>query len=92
VGPVVSTIQNSDNDGAVVSTGQNSDNVVYGVPFGRNFGCCPGCGSRSIVPIIYGYPTVETVRQAQRDELHLGGCYVTGDDPQLRCRDCGMKW
>ncbi len=76
----------------MVSAEQNNDNVVRGVPFGRNFGRCPGCGSRSIVPIIYGYPTVETVLQAHRDELHLGGCYVTGDDPQFRCRGCGTNW
>lgn len=76
----------------MVSETCNDSNVVWGVPFGRYFGRCPACKSLKVVPIIYGYPTVETVHQAYRGKLHHGGCYVTGHDPQYRCRHCGAQW
>ncbi len=49
---------------------------------------CPTCGGK-LVPILYGLPSREGFEAAERGELALGGCTVTGDDPQLRCAGCG---
>jgi len=70
----------------------NDDNIVRDAPFGRNHGKCPKCGSRSVAPILYGYPTEESINKAHRGELHLGGCIVSGDDPKWSCKECGEKW
>ncbi len=70
----------------------DDNNVVHGTPFGRNHGKCPQCGSRSVVPILYGYPTEDSINKAHRGELHMGGCMVTGDDPELSCNECGEQW
>jgi len=71
---------------------KDDDNIVRDLPFGHHHGKCPKCGSRNVVPILYGYPTAESIHKAHRGELYLGGCIVTGDDPQLYCRECGKQW
>jgi len=38
---------------------------------------CPVCNSH-VVRIVYGYPTDETFQEADRGEVRLGGCVVTG--------------
>jgi len=68
---------------------KDGDNIVRDTPFGHHHGKCPKCGSRNVVPILYGYPTAESIHKAHRGELHLGGCMVTGDDPKLCCGECG---
>ena len=52
---------------------------------------CPACGGR-LVPIVYGLPSPEGFQAAERGEVALGGCTVTGDDPQLRCLTCGEEY
>jgi hypothetical protein len=52
---------------------------------------CPVCGGR-LVPILYGLPTPEAGAAADRGEIELGGCLVTGDDPQLACRGCHERF
>src|SRR5262245_25742174 len=49
---------------------------------------CPACGGR-LVPILYGLPSPEGFDAAERGEVALGGCTVTGNNPQLRCASCG---
>lgn len=49
---------------------------------------CPSCHSHRIVPIIYGYPTAQTVERAQRGEVVLGGCVVTERSARWMCLDC----
>lgn len=49
---------------------------------------CPACGSRiHMREILWGMPGPDV------DESHysLGGCLVTGDDPELRCLKCGWQ-
>ena len=41
------------------------------------------------MPIVLGYPAPELFAAADRGEVALGGCVVTGDDPAHRCPDCG---
>ena len=50
---------------------------------------CPQCGSTDVVPILYGYPAPEAREEADRGEIALGGCVITGDDPQRHCNACG---
>jgi hypothetical protein len=42
------------------------------------------------VPIIYGYPMPEGFAAAERGEVVIGGCIVTGDDtdPEWACPVC----
>jgi hypothetical protein len=53
---------------------------------------CPACGSEAAVRIVYGYPSTEGREAAERGEIALGGCCVTGHDPQWRCPECGHEW
>ncbi len=50
---------------------------------------CPHCGGKAI-PIVYGMPGLELFERAQRDEVRLGGCVITGDgrDPTRYCLAC----
>ena len=51
---------------------------------------CPKCGGTHLAPIHYGYPAFndETKRRVEKKELFLGGCRITGCDPQFHCFDC----
>ncbi len=50
---------------------------------------CRSCGvTGKPLPIVYGYPTPETFEAAQRGEVVLGGCVLTGDDPEWTCAAC----
>ena len=53
---------------------------------------CPECGSGDVVPIEYGLPGPEMMQAAGRGEVHLGGCVVAPDSPDLRCGACGHEW
>lgn len=53
---------------------------------------CPSCNSNNVVPIVYGMPASELMEQAERGEVKLGGCVVTGEDPGLYCQDCGREF
>lgn len=50
---------------------------------------CPSCGRRDQVrPIVRGYPSPALEREAERDEVVLGGCMVGDIDPRHQCRRC----
>ena len=53
---------------------------------------CPDCMSRDIVPIVYGLPGIQLHHAALRGEVLLGGCVISGDDPQWICRVCGRRF
>ena len=53
---------------------------------------CPRCESLHVVPIVYGFPDRELLEKAKREEAVLGGCFVTSEQPQWRCRNCGNEW
>lgn len=55
-------------------------------------GECPKCKSENNVKIIYGYPTAQTMKEAEKGSIHLGGCEVTGNDPTRFCKDCGKEF
>ncbi len=50
---------------------------------------CAKCGSADVVPIIWGYPNSHDVEAAEQGKIALGGCVVSGSDPQRHCRACG---
>lgn len=50
---------------------------------------CSNCGAPlTRVRILYGYPTLEAEKRAQRGEVVLGGCLVGEDDPKWACAAC----
>jgi hypothetical protein len=52
---------------------------------------CPYCGSRAVIPIVYGLPSPKLEKAAARGEVAFGGRLVP--QPQRwECRDCGMRW
>ena len=52
---------------------------------------CPKCGSNRMVDILYGYPAPETLHEAEKGEIALGGCCITGDDPKWKCMECEIN-
>lgn len=53
---------------------------------------CPRCGSEDIVPIVYGYPGPELVKESEAGKVRLGGCIVSEDNPTHACKRCGHRW
>ena len=52
---------------------------------------CPQCDSiERVKPIVYGYPSPELKKAAQRNEVSLGGCTV--GEYNCRCGECGHRW
>ncbi len=49
---------------------------------------CPKCGSKRVVPILYGYPFGEMQEAADKGEAVLGGCLMSGNDPLKFCLNC----
>ena len=52
---------------------------------------CPKCGGKA-VPICYGYPPVELMKEAEKGNVVLGGCIVGGNDPKWSCKKCRHEW
>jgi hypothetical protein len=42
-----------------------------------------------MLPIVYGYPGIETREAEQRGEIVLGGCTVDYGMPAFSCKRCG---
>ena len=52
---------------------------------------CPICGHKP-VPILYGQPFKEHIEASERGELILGGCFITGKDPEWGCPHCRQSF
>ena len=52
---------------------------------------CPYCGGK-LLPIVYGMPGEELQQKAENGEVILGGCCLTGADPQKQCSECGFQF
>ena len=52
---------------------------------------CHECGSEKIARILYGLPvyTEDISKKVENNEIVLGGCCITKDDPSWQCTDCG---
>ncbi len=55
---------------------------------------CPNCESTNTCQIIYGMPdyTDKLEGELEAGRLHLGGCSVTGLDPNRHCNDCEIDF
>lgn len=53
---------------------------------------CPFCGSRIIIPIVYGLPGPDLEEKSKKGRVILGGCIVWEGQPQSHCNDCGYEW
>ena len=55
---------------------------------------CPKCGSDSVAAILWGMPAYSEQLESDLEEgrVVLGGCCVTGDDPEWHCNACGREW
>ena len=54
---------------------------------------CPACGSNRVADILYGLPDFSDELCAELDagRTVLGGCCLTGDDPEWQCVECEAK-
>ncbi len=53
---------------------------------------CPKCGSKKVIHIVYGFPSPEAQKKAEQGKIKLGGCVVTGDNPDWFCCECEEKF
>ena len=53
---------------------------------------CPKCKSNHVSQILYGMPTHEAFRMAERGKLILGGCEIVPGQPDYGCLDCNFRW
>lgn len=54
--------------------------------------CCPKCGSKNIIPILYGYPSYEAMKLEKEGKIKLGGCIVDFFLNDKYCSNCGYEW
>jgi len=53
---------------------------------------CPRCGSRNIVPIVYGEETAELHKKAKQGEVIFGGAVTYEGMPNYKCRGCNTTF
>ena len=53
---------------------------------------CPDCQQPNVAPILYGLPGEDMIDAAERGDIVLGGCIITGRDPGWLCRVCGRRF
>lgn len=53
---------------------------------------CPVCGA-GVARILWGMPDFNERlrRELEEGKVVLGGCVLSGDDPQWECRSCGQR-
>jgi ribosomal protein L37AE/L43A len=54
---------------------------------------CPQCKTdKNVIPIIYGMANWELGEQAKKNQVKLGGCCVSDDDPVWYCKACEIEF
>lgn len=55
---------------------------------------CPQCGSSNVAKILWGMPAFSEELERELDEgrIVLGGCCISGADPDWHCNDCGCEF
>jgi hypothetical protein len=54
---------------------------------------CPTCGSDRVAPIVFGFPDMDLVQEAEAGLVVLGGCDIPPRDvPRLACLACEAQW
>lgn len=52
---------------------------------------CPQClSNKNVVPLVYGYPSEEMSKAAQKGEVELGGCVI--GKATKHCKKCDKSW
>ena len=58
----------------------------------RKGSTCPTCKKAKLVPIVYGLPTSDVAEREGARQIVLGGCCVTGNEPELECLGCEARF
>jgi hypothetical protein len=53
---------------------------------------CPSCKSLEIIPIVYGLPDQETLKQYNDGEIFLGGPDDADAVERWHCTKCELNW
>lgn len=53
---------------------------------------CENCGKISVVEILYGMPTEESLQLLKKGKLVLGGCCITEENPHWACINCKTEY
>ncbi|MCQ2540291.1 MAG: metallophosphoesterase [Acetatifactor sp.] len=67
--------------------------IMEGAEVGRSI--CPKCGSKQVIPLLYGRPAAHILEEAEKGNIKLGGCMieeVEGGVPNRYCKECEHKW
>ena len=54
---------------------------------------CPLCKKKNnVIPIAYGYPSPKLIESASKKKVYLGGCVISGCDPNWYCKKDKTKF
>lgn len=53
---------------------------------------CPKCGSKRVIPILWGMPSPEAEREADKGRVYLAGCVMLAPTPEWHCVSCRHQW
>lgn len=53
---------------------------------------CPKCKSKEVVPILYGFPSIEAFEMEEQGLVHIGGCCAEPEQPDKYCKNCKHEW
>jgi hypothetical protein len=60
--------------------------IIYPGPCFKSERICPRQHADSLIPVVYGLPGRKLMREASKGRVRLGGCIVTGCDPEWYCK------
>ncbi len=53
---------------------------------------CPACRKPTVIPIVYGMPDADLLRQAERGEIYLGGPDDGEANENWHCVECDLNF
>jgi len=69
-----------------IKENSQTENFIYPDPCKSSKRICPHGHKDSVIPILYGYPTVRNMKKAKKGKIKLVGCVVTDCDPKWHCK------
>ncbi len=64
---------------------------IYKIKSKSDIRFCPDCGGE-LIPIVWGLPHPEFLKEAENDEIFLGGCCIPPNPPNYHCKKCGHEF